>query len=59
MKLTRDNIIRILKSAIKRETVEDEVGRVHRVKAEVSKAEVLQDELGRNRPKYMASRVPI
>ena len=49
MKLTRDNIIRILKSAIKRETVEDEVGRVQRVKAEVSKAEVPQDELGRNR----------
>ncbi len=39
MKLTRDNIIRILKSAIKRETVEDEVGREHRVKAEVNKAE--------------------
>ena len=34
----------------KRETVEDEVGRVHRVKAEVGKAEVPQDELGRNRP---------
>ena len=32
----------------KRETVEDEVGRVHRVKAEVGKAEVPQDELGRN-----------
>ena len=55
MKLTRDNIIRILKSAIKRETVEDEVGRVHRVKAEVSKAEVPQDELGRNRQEHWQS----